>query len=1344
MEAIDLGPAASPALDDILGYINFSSGVPDPQFQRRLNEVFGIIQSRQKDRDQDWLQLRAILESHLTTVHGNSPAFANIDQASKVLGLVFDDALPAYRVHHRDLLFHQPDGVLFQPFFIARVFEAVLQRGSIWDDKQHLIEATLTQLNDFLGHRPVAVLESDQKIEPYLHERVRPVPLYLRGAGVAVGQYSQLIDGALEILNNTGSDLLDATYFDLEMLDELAFDPRAYDFEHPANKRPNYHFGQWDPHHIDRHGHYRRFVVTQVTLDALMERVQQTDGSRAEEELLYEAGAVLAGVILMAAGISGLGPDTHDSDTTLTTLLMKIAQTRDKFYTRLINQVPATHEKRLKAELDQLKQPFGAARQHLNQSLARRRALQLQHVHLAQLYARMGYPEASKRQVAIVPVTSARMTCQIDCEIAAGHQSLGRSDLQAASEANHNVRDLLTRAIECGALVDPWNVLGFGGQFSLFPAVENSVHDHRVDHLILLMERIFELHVRTLTEAAAVGDGVVVRQQSDELEDLAQWWDQFATLEMGDVESFSGHEAWESGVHVARALRAWHQAGAAAGDIGFWRQHVEHFESPKAFALSVQALLDKHDHTAAMGLLMQWISEADALPLVEGTFSFHELALRWMNEMHGPVDSAVEVKSAPRPADFGGGQLSSKFLDYLEANAGEYWDVPDLELGEAFFASEVEDLFDDEEDDEDHEENELFSAAYEDVTYRDSTGDGFESDLAESGETETDYELDYESARLRDRLTFLTTLARLWKLATVGILQDRQTGDPCESEDGDNGKDCGELIRQWLDRADVNNALLSELLTAVSRFKLDPPSGTRESMLEFDRRRLVKLSLVDAIIATLVETNDAARLLLAASVGSEVDTVRADDPLWNQLALWQQQCVFLLRDMLHGDVDRARKRFPEVLKGLRERTLLYVPVSRGGDATRAVAAQNLLQLLRQLLRGLPRLGLIRETCQLLTAIPDMERRQPVGTGAVTEYDRLFSIGYKALVESMVRVADGAAGASAASDSDLVDIIERLTERSMRQWLHHSRSLRLSVLEPLADEDQWRNLVGFIKRYGSDLFTQEFLHLGNLRAILHQGVANNLKAREVDPSLTPRFKLLDDLDSGIPTEVAAKHVETVLEAVVENYAEYRDYNTTTTQSDHGDMIYVLLDFLRLKASYLRVEWKIRPIVLAHEILVRCGRNRAAAKWRAATNERTAEVADEHEKQLNQLVTKHAARLATVADRIRERFIRPLDVARARALIEPAFREAREGHSTAKIEMLELELREFTETPTGSGLDSPDWLRAMESELERTEAKRRRPWSWDAGVPFPRTSVGFSDLEMQVDRWIEEDSRKKDSK
>ena len=82
----------------------------------------------------------------------------------------------------------------------------------------------------------------------------------------------------------------------------------------------------------------------------------------------------------------------------------------------------------------------------------------------------------------------------------------------------------------------------------------------------------------------------------------------------------------------------------------------------------------------------------------------------------------------------------------------------------------------------------------------------------------------------------------------------------------------------------------------------------------------------------------------------------------------------------------------------------------------------------------------------------------------------------------------------------------------------------------------------------------------------------------------------------------------IEAIVENYREYRDYNTTTTQSDHGELLYTLVDFLRLRADYDRVAWNLKPVIMAHEILVRHDRSVAAELWQRALAERTAETAD----------------------------------------------------------------------------------------------------------------------------------------
>ena len=147
---------------------------------------------------------------------------------------------------------------------------------------------------------------------------------------------------------------------------------------------------------------------------------------------------------------------------------------------------------------------------------------------------------------------------------------------------------------------------------------------------------------------------------------------------------------------------------------------------------------------------------------------------------------------------------------------------------------------------------------------------------------------------------------------------------------------------------------------------------------------------------------------------------------------------------------------------------------------------------------------------------------------------------------------------------LVEALQDLTEDQLNRWLAHSSTLRLSVVERLSTESEWKAFVAFVERYGADLFTQKFLNLGNLRAILHQRTGvwlSNLEhARDA-----PDIRLITELGKGIPREEAAKWLSLALEAVVENYREYRDYNTTTTHSDHGELLYTLIDFLRLRAE-----------------------------------------------------------------------------------------------------------------------------------------------------------------------------------
>ena len=269
--------------------------------------------------------------------------------------------------------------------------------------------------------------------------------------------------------------------------------------------------------------------------------------------------------------------------------------------------------------------------------------------------------------------------------------------------------------------------------------------------------------------------------------------------------------------------------------------------------------------------------------------------------------------------------------------------------------------------------------------------------------------------------------------------------------------------------------------------------------------------------------------------------------------------------------------------------------------------------------------------------------------------------------------------------------------------------------------------------------------GNLRGILHQGVDAWLNALAEEPDEEEHFRLLDDLDSRISRDEAVRWLSVALEAVVENYAEYVDYNSTTTQSDRGDMLYTLLDYLRLRASYDRVAWNLQPVVLAHEVLVRSGHDEAADVWRAAVAERTSSIAEDHLKRFARLNRKYGMRLPSIADRLGERFVRPLLVDRLCALIEPAMDEAPGGSPAADagaptpppggeattFARLEEGLEEFTREISGAGFDVPAWLEALEQEVDRVMAdgpeEEELP---DPELPVPQVRLTRDEVQRQV--------------
>ncbi|MDA7878395.1 hypothetical protein N9B39_02465, partial [bacterium] len=1278
----------SETLHRLAGYMNFSSGVSDPSIMAAWNTVFDIASAGDPlTGPPAWLVVKDWIGETLHDLQANEAAFHDCKQASRLASLLWSELLPAYLDFHRDLLFHQVPELLFNGFFMARAADALLSVGLTGDDDQ-VVRAAIDRLDDFVGYRPVAMLEN-RTCQPYRHEFVCPVPLYVKDAGVSAGPYREIIELAIEKLRTTADDVLRSASFDLERVDEIAIDPRAYDFDHPVNRRPNYHFGGWDERSISEDGFYNRFVLRQVTLEALLGRADGKDGVERKEKV-SEAACVLAGTMLMASGITGWGPGAYTSDITLGGLMKPIAAYRDAYYEDCMKQIDGEHAERLYGEQKLRRQPFGAARQHLNAALAERRAAQLQHVQLARLYARMGYPDAAKRQTDTVSAASARMMCRIDCVMTLGLRAIRAGDLDAAVKVPAITFDLMKRAIECGALIDPWDILAFGGNFSLYAGPESGVHDSRVDDMLYLVEQMFGYTAKVWSEAAARNDQAAYDEMENRYREMAEWWRIYAAHTVESIEAADPLESYESAKLVARALRLWHEGGAEAGNVAFWAPHADLFDSPRAYALVISALLERQDFVPAMALLVHWLSNAERIGLRLGGNSLPRLSERWLLHLRRSAIGDLAEYGEPsleQVTDWDTAEvwpLVRKMFDYFEANAEEFWSAPSFVLGKKEkkprdWDRELTAV--DSQDDEDGEG--LYDAAYEGVTYRDTTDDGNDGSVFGFAEETGHDALEAESKRLIEHLNFMQSLARMWAVAADIAVADQDDADLMDRVDS---------LQSWAKRARENRIGLLELLDSVREFPIAPAGADKDSMRSYDRRRVLRDSLMERIIGTAVEMSDSRRLIsgaLLALSGGKSNPIAEEEMVEDDA-----QAVRMFGALIASDQKQVRELFPPFLDALRDKNLLYIPLSRGGDPVKIYVARLRQRVLRHLMHWLPRRGLLVETCRLIETAREMETSNPIGAGAVTEFDGLFRAGFRSLVASLVEstrqgqfVAESTASDQVGfdgadvdqadvdqadvdqtdpsdidhNDSALVDgkeyaealvpLLERLAETMLGSWLAHSQTLRLSPLESVIDPRKWKLLVSFVKDYGDPVFTQMFLQLGNVRAILHQGVSQWLtRAMEEGEDHLADTRLVEDLENGfLEVAEADRWMTLVYESLIDHHTEYLDYNSTTTQSDRGELVYMFLDFLRLRVKYERIAWNLRPVMWAHEVLVRSGLEKAAMMWRRSLSERIGTEADIYVKKLRQLQAEYAMRMPTVADRILERFVQPMTIDRMRALV-----------------------------------------------------------------------------------------------
>ena len=133
------------------------------------------------------------------------------------------------------------------------------------------------------------------------------------------------------------------------------------------------------------------------------------------------------------------------------------------------------------------------------------------------------------------------------------------------------------------------------------------------------------------------------------------------------------------------------------------------------------------------------------------------------------------------------------------------------------------------------------------------------------GELHQEFDLERASERLLPHLRFLSTVARLWQIATHQVHAGQQDQ---------------ETLAAWLATARHNQERLLSLLDAIHDHPVPQPLGSYDSMVEYDRRRSVKEHLLYAAIATCLDASVAVSTLegFAGRSGRHLEAL-APDPL---------------------------------------------------------------------------------------------------------------------------------------------------------------------------------------------------------------------------------------------------------------------------------------------------------------------------------------------------------------------------------------------------------------------------------------------------------------------------------
>jgi cobalamin biosynthesis protein CobT len=123
------------------------------------------------------------------------------------------------------------------------------------------------------------------------------------------------------------------------------------------------------------------------------------------------------------------------------------------------------------------------------------------------------------------------------------------------------------------------------------------------------------------------------------------------------------------------------------------------------------------------------------------------------------------------------------------------------------------------------------------------------------------------------------------------------------------------------------------------------------------------------------------------------------------------------------------------------------------------------------------------------------------------------------------------------------------------------------------------------------------------------------------------------------------------------------------------------------------------------------------------------------ELDRLEKKHGLRMASVSERLNEKFEMSMEIDRLCALVEPAMKEADKEQGNPRFAELQRELDSLTSKPRGAGVDLPLWLRRLEQEVQRMRSLQSADALLSEGfVQVAQIQLSWEEVQRQIKDWL----------